>query len=958
MKHNQTNRMKNLWNVVGMALLLCLLVPLASVRGQVYQPNAAVPLDPSVIYGKLDNGFTYYIKENKTPKERAEFYLVENVGAVQEDPDQNGLAHFCEHMAFNGTKHFEKKKLLNYLQSIGMKFGPEINAFTNEDVTNYMLQKVPMADPKHIDTALLILYDWASSVSFEDSEIDLERGVLHEEWRTSRGAMFRMMRQANKTVYKGSKYADHDVIGDINIIDKAPYDVIKRFYNDWYRPDLQAIVAVGDFDGKALEKKIKELFSPIPARTQEKTKDYFNIPDFTETLIAIEKDPESQYSVAQVYYKHPVPKAKDMSYYRKKIVENLYNTMLNARLQELTQAENPPFIYAMTYNGDLVRTKTAYVAFAVSNAGKLADAMKGVLVENERVKRHGFTATEFERGKQNLMSMIEKQYAEKDKQESDSYTWQYFSHFLTGEPTPGIEFDYAFMKELLPGITLEEVDQLAKELVSDENRVVVMMSPEKADIAIPTEPEVTAILAGLPAEKIDPYVDKVTDQPLVADIPLPGRIDKKSKNKDLGTVQWTFENGVKVVMKTTDFKEDEILMAAYSLGGTSLYDVKDLVSADLTSNVATESGIDGFDKFALQKKLAGKIADVSPELGNTSEGFSGSCAPKDLETMLQLVYLYFTESRIDKTAFDSFISRMQGILQNKSADPSSALWDSVTVILASHNPRVRPMTSELLNEASLSRIKYIFKDRFGDPGSFTFYLVGNIKPDDAKPLLEKYLGGLPSVHRTESWKDDGVRPPAGKIEKTITRPMQVPKSTVFISYTGTFDYDDFKNRLDLTALCDILDVRYTETIREEEGGTYGVAIYPTMEKYPYENYQVTIYFDCDPANVNKLKGIAYAEIEKLKTEGPVEKDLNGVIENDIKSHQEGLRQNPFWLNKLKSHDFYKIDYTDLFDFDKYVHNLTKESLKSAANTFFTGNVVEIILNPENVSDNVKNPVIK
>jgi len=923
-----------------------------------YKPEGKVPFDAKVNYGKLDNGLTYYIRENKRPEQRAEFYLLVNAGAMQEDDDQNGLAHFCEHMAFNGTKNFEKKEILNYLQSIGMKFGPEINAFTSYEETNYMLQKVPTNDPAVIDTALMILYDWANNIAFEDAEIDAERGVIHEEWRTGRGAMYRMMREANKTLYKDSKYATHDVIGDINLLDTFPYDAIKRFYSAWYRPDFQAIIAVGDFDGKIIEQKIKEMFSKAPKPSDTKGHELTPVPDHKETLVTIQKDKEAQYSMIQLVYKHPPATDKNLGFYRSSVVEELFNSMMNARLQELLQVADPPFVYGYTAYTNLVRSKDAFLSFAIARNNEMQKCLKALLTENERVKQFGFMQTELDRAKAEYQRNVEKQYTERDKQESENYVWQYYSHFLTNEPTPGIEYDLEFVKQMMPGISLEEINALGKGWIADENRVVALMAPESPDISVPTEAEVFEIINTVQNEKITAYIDKVSDLPLVPVGPAPSKVDKTGKNKELGTIKWSFENGVEVVLKQTDFKEDEILMSAFSYGGTSLYDVKDLVSADNATNVAQESGLGTFDKTELDKKLAGKIVNSSPMISENDEGFRGSCSPLDLEILLQEVYLYFTAPRMMETAFEGYIARMKGVLDNKAADPDQAIWDTAMVTLANYSPRVRPWTSRLLDEANLSRVRSIFKDRFGDPGSFTFYFVGNIDPEKAKPFIEKYLGGLPKVNRTETWKDNGVRPPVGKVSKTILRNMKVPKGTVFVTYTGTYDYDDFQTRLNLTALADILEVRYVETIREEEGGTYGAAVYEDQQKYPFESYSVTIFFDCDPKNATHLKDIVYNEIEKLKKEGPSEKDYKGVKENKIKAYQENLRQNRYWLDLIRNHDYYQSDLTEFKKYEEYVNSLTIEGLKQAANQLFKDNVVEILLLPENIEDDDVNPMIK
>lgn len=936
-------------------LFVPMLLPALS-QDIVYDPNSQLPLDPAVLHGKLENGFTYYIRENGKPENRAELYLLVSAGAILENADQNGLAHFCEHMAFNGTKHFEKHEIINYLQSIGMKFGPEINAFTNQDVTTYMLQKVPLEDPADLDTALMVLRDWAQDVSYENEEIDAERGVIHEEWRTSRGAMYRMMNKANKVVLKDSKYADHDVIGDIQIIDNFEYETLKSYYRDWYRPDLQAIIAVGDFDKQDMLAKITTLFGDLSMPANPRVKEAFPVPDHPSTMVTIQTDPEAQYPILQLIYKHDTRENRNMEYYRQGLVDNLFNAMINKRLNELLQSPDPPFVYGYAYYTQMVRTKDAFMSMAVCKADGMDRALRTLLTENARLKKFGFTATELERTKNEMISGIEKQYAERNDQESENYVWQYFSHFFDQEPSPGIEFDYGFTKQFLPGITLEEVNALAGKWITDENRVIVYMLPEKEGFVAPTEEGVFALLAEVAQEEPEPWVDRTKDLPLVAAEPVPGSVSKEKKDKKLGTVSWQLSNGIKVVIKQTDFKTDEILMTAFSMGGNSLYGTEDLISASFAADVAKESGLGAFDKVELQKKLSGKIVSVSPVISGVYEGFEGSCSPRDLETMLQLVWLYFNEPRRDDVAFDGMMKRMKAIYENKALDPENALWDTITVTMANYHPRVRPMSAALIEEADPDRVESIFIERFEDPASFTFYFVGNIDLAAARPLVEKYLGGLPMIRKSETFRDNGIRPPEGAVKKTVIRDMEVPKATVTINFSGAYDYDDIMSRMELSALCDILSVRYTESIREEQGGTYGVAVYPMQVHYPYENYRVQIFFDCDPANAEKLKTIAYEEIEKIKRQGPLLKDLNGVKENLLKTYDEKQIQNGYWLGLLKSVDMDGTEVSYHSKYLDYVGKLTVEGLKTAANEFFGGNVAEVVLMPANMEDNTANPV--
>ncbi|MCD4679876.1 MAG: insulinase family protein [Bacteroidales bacterium] len=910
--------------------------------------NNPIPVDPNVRIGKLDNGLTYYIRKNVLPEKSAQFWLVVDAGAIQEEPHQNGLAHFCEHMAFNGTENFEKHDIIHYLQSIGMKFGPEINAFTSHDVTNYMLQKVPIDVKENIDTSLMILYDWASNVTYSEEEIDNERGVIHEEWRSRRSADFRMRTKYQKVLYQGSKYADHDVIGDIDIIDNCPYEALTSFYKEWYRPDLEAIIAVGDFDVDFIENKIKTMFSKIPKRENAKERMAYDIPDHKEILVAIETDKEAQYTMVQAYFKHDVTKNKQtVNYLRNSIKNELYSIMLNARLQELLLDENPPFIYGFAgYNENLARSKDAYISFAVSKNNEALITLKTMFIENERVKKYGFTVTEFDRSKNELLKDLEKAYNERNKQKSSKYCWEYFGNFLTDDPIPGAEFEFETAKKLTPEITLEEVNALAIKWIREENLVIIITAPEKEDITVPTVEEVLSTIESVKSENIEAYVDKVSDKPLLSTIPGPGKIENKKKDKELGIVEWTFENGVKVVLKPTDFKDDEIVFSAYSLGGSSVYDLKDDVSASFAADVVSSSGISEFDQVELDKKLSSKVVRINPYINELEEGLRGSSSQEDFETLLQMIYLYFTNPRVDKTAYSSLMTRYKGFIENRSANPASAFRDTIQVTMAQYNPRRRPLTTELLEEANFKRINYIFKNRFGDPGSFIFYFVGNIDIKTAKPLLEKYLGGLPKVSRNENWTDLNIQRPKGVIKKTLNKEMEVPKSTVFVAFTGPYDYNR-KDNIYFDAFKDILDVRYTETIREEESGTYGVGVRIKQTHFPKQEFQLRIQFECGPENVEKLKAIVFEEIEKIKKDGPTAKDLNGVKENKLKKRKENLKENKFWLSGLKYNDFHGMNALDNDEYESLVNNMTAEDIKIIASKYLKGdNYVEVILMPE------------
>lgn len=940
-------------------LFLGAMFTLGNLMAQVsYQPDGAIPMDPEVKIGKLSNGLTYYIQRNAQPKERAEFYLVLNAGAIQEDPDQNGLAHFCEHMAFNGTEHFKKHQIINYLQSIGMKFGPEINAFTSHDVTAYMLQKVPVNPASNIDSALLILYDWAGKVSFEPEEIDAERGVIHEEWRTGRGAMERLNKKMNKVVLQGSKYAEHDVIGDINIIDNFPHEVLTRFYNDWYRPSLQALIAVGDIDPQQIEAKIQALFSQLQNPKQPRERITEPVPDHENTLVSIETDKEAQYTMVQVIYKHDPTSERNQRYLREQLKTELFNQMMNARFAEIQRQANPPFVYGYNAYGSLVKSKDAYRSFAIAKAGEGMRALEALLRENERLLRHGFTPGELERAKQDVLKGYENQFKEKNKRKSDQLVWNYFAHFLNQEPIPGPEFMYQFAQAVLPGITLAEMNELPARWITDRNRVLAIGGPEKEGITYPTREEVLALLDKIEKEPVEPYHDNVADKPLIDKLPAPGKVVKSENIPSLGVTVWTLSNGARVVLKPTEFRDDEVLFAATSPGGSSLYSPEEYLSAQYASSVIGESGLGDFDPTQLEKALSGKMVEIDPSIRDLQEGFSGNSSRKDLETLIQLTHLFFTKTRLDENTYSAFISRMKGILENASLNPMNAFRDTITVVLANYSPYRKPMTVSRLNELRADLMKRIFDERFADADGFTFFLVGAFNPEEIKPWVEKYLGSLPQRKKSETWRDLGIRPPKGFVKKSVVRDMEDPKATVFVALSGDFDYNP-ADRVALQAISDILSFRYVETIREEEGGTYGAGVRVQTNKFPRGNYLLTVQFDCDPENAERLTQIVLREIEVLRNQGPTEEQVRNFRENKLKTWKESLQENSFWLSQLLNAENNQEPYENFLAYPDLVNAVSPETVREAASRYFSGeNLIILTLLPSDLSKSMKNPNLK
>lgn len=911
-----------------------------------YNLNDLLPTDPKVSKGVLSNGMTYYVRANSTPKNRADLYLVVRAGSVEEDDNQQGLAHFAEHLAFNGTKNFPKHELVNYLESIGMEFGPEINAYTSFDETVYMI-KVPLDSAKFMNKGLQVLYDWASQITDSDDEIEKERGVIHEEWRGGRDADERMMQKWLPVFLHNSKYADRLPIGKMEIVDHFKPELLRKFRADWYRPDLQAVIVVGDFDQASMVKQVKETFSQIPAAKKPRKKQTYDVPNHKETLAAVATDKEAQYAVAQIFYKHPLKKSKTLGDYRQGLVEGLYNAMINDRLAELTQKENPPFLMANSGYGALFGPKSVYSSVAVCQNGKIEEGIKTVLLENQRVLKFGFTQTELDRQKAAMLTSVETSYNEREKQKSNSYAEEYKRNFLTTEePFPGIENEYNYYKAFLPGIKLEEVNALAAQWITKENRVVILTAPEIEGLKVPTEADLRKYLDEAEKTQVKPYDDKVSDKPLIPVEPNAGSITSVAKVNEVDAEVWTLSNGAQVIVKSTDFKDDEVLFSAYSLGGSSLYPQNDDVSADVASSVLSLSGLGEFDKISLDKLLSGKAVSLSPYISDLREGFSGGSSVKDVETLLQLVYLYFVGQRTDQAAFNSFLTRTKGILENKKSSPEAAFQDTLQVVSANYNIRRKPMTAEMLNEADLSRIAQINQDRFSDASDFKFFFVGKIDKVVLKTLVEKYLASIPSSHKNENWKDLGITEPSGVVEKTVKK-GQDAKSMQYIAFHGDYDFNR-KNNILINAVCKILTTRLLEVIREDKSSVYYIDASPSVEKFPVSKYDISISYGADPAKLAELKEAVFAQIKDIATQGPLESDLQKAKEKLLRERETNVRENRYWLGIL-SNTWYNSngDFSGFNDYDNIVNSFTVEDIKAATQKWCNfGNYYGVALKPE------------
>ncbi len=896
--------------------------------------NEKLSIDPLIKYGKLENGFTYYIRHNEEPKDRLELRLAINAGSICEDDDQQGLAHLLEHMCFNGTEHFEKDAIVDFIESTGVKFGQHLNAYTSFDETVYMLQ-MPTDRKGLIDTAFLILEDWAHNVTLAGDEIDKERGVVKEEWRLGLGAQERMMQEFFPILLEGSRYATRLPIGKMEVIDTSSYETIRRFYKDWYRPNLQAIIVVGDVDVDEMEKKVIDHFSEITNPKNERERVEYEIPDNKEPLIAITSDEEATYLMVNIFYKHERQIKTTVDGYRDLLKEKLYNAMLNSRLAEIIQKPTAPFMYAYTgYGGFLGRSKDAYSSFAMAKENQLEMSLQVLLEENKRVENFGFTATEFERQKLDVLRGFEKSYNERDKHKSRSFTSEYVSNFLSMEPIPGIEKEYELAQQLIPGITLDEINQMAKKWITDENMAILVTAPKKEDIIIPTKEDVLKIIETSKKTELKPYEDKVVDAPLIANEIKPGTISSIKKAEEGNYEIWTLNNGIELFIKPTDFKNDEILFYGYKPGGSSLLSDDEIVMEEVFSSVIDESGLGVFSGVDLEKKLTGKIVGLSPFLQNLKHGFNGSCSPQDLETMLKLQYLFFTDVRKDNDVFAKVIDNQKNQMKFLLENPRVAFYDSLYKVTTSNSPRTIVIpTEEQLNSIKQERIYDFYKEMYQSPDGYKFFMVGNIDTEELKPLVEKYLAGIPSQDGETNWKDVSPKFPDGKTEFTVRKGKE-PQSMVVIMMDGEYKYTP-ENNMVFKTLEKALGIKLREQMREEESGTYGVSVKKKLKKYPKEEYSFSINFGCAPENIDKLVKVIFTEIEKIQKEGPEEKDLNKAKETFIRDRETNVKENKYWLQKLVNVSFLGSKVIPDEEYNEAVKAVTKKQVKEAAKKYLT-----------------------
>ncbi|WP_317205363.1 M16 family metallopeptidase [Janthinobacterium sp.] len=905
-----------------------------------------LPIGPQVKVGKLANGLTYYIQKNGKPANKVELRLVVKAGSMLEDEDQQGLAHFIEHMAFNGSTHFKKSELISYLQSIGVKFGADLNAYTSFDETVYILP-IPSDKPEAVEKGFLVLEDWAHGLAFKDADIDSERGIVLEELRMGKGADDRMSKVLLPKLFNGSRYAQRLPIGKEAILKNFKYSAIKRFYKDWYRPDLMAVVVVGDMEPAAAEALIRKHFGPLLNPPQARPRLYAKVPTRARTEGLVITDKEASNNMLLIRY--PVQEAREegtFADYREKLIEGLYGEMLGARMQELSQQDNPPFIQGGSSMGKLVRGYRSFSAFALLGKGGVASAVDALVQEDARARRFGFSDAELERSKKNMLRNVERAYKERDKSDSAGYVAEYVRNFLEQESIPGIENEFNYVQEMLPTVTLAEVNQaVRKALPSKQKKLVVYMGTRHGE-AVPTGAGLLAAVTAAEKLPVAARPEKALGSTLMEAPPKAGGIVAEKVDRALGLTELTLSNGVRVVLKPTDFKNDQVLLGSTRFGGQSLFGDADVYNARYASAIVGQMGLTAYTPTELQKVLAGKTASVGAFLGNLNEGVSGSSSNADLETMLQLVYLRYADARKDAALFHSFIGRQQDLAKNTMLRPESVFVDTLQGTLYNNHPRLaRAARPEDFEHVGLERVLAIYKERFASARGTTFFLVGSFDVAAIKPLIATYLGGLPDGAVLAAYKDLGLRPVSGVVKKEVRMGAEA-KSTISINFTGDAVYSE-DEQMRLQALIEVLNIKLIEVLREKMGLIYGGGMQASLSKLPYGNYAIGVSLPTGPENVDKVIAATFAEIAAMKAAGPLPADLAKVQENWLKNHSKSMRENGYWLNRLQAAQVQGSDPATILDYEAKVKALKPAELQAAAQRYFNmDNYVQVVLYPE------------
>jgi len=896
-----------------------------------YSLNGPLPVDPLITVGELENGLRYYIRANEKPSNRVSMRLVVNAGSLQEDEGQRGLAHFLEHLAFNGTERFEKHEIVDFMERVGMRFGADVNAYTSRNETVYMLE-LPVDDQGVVDTGFQILRDWAGSITFDPLEIENERGVIVEEWRTRQGAQRRLLERQYPYIYYDSRYADRDPIGSMVVVRNAPRERFLDFYNKWYRPNLMAVIVVGDVDREDIAKRIHAHFSDLTNPEDEVEREYYEVPDHEETLYSIEADPEMTIASMQILYKQDPSPDQTALDYRNYIVRNLFFTMLNRRLNEATRVPDPPFINASVGYTRMAREKSIMSQSVVFVRDEYQRGIEALLAETNRALRDGFTEGEFERAKADLLRGIERAHQERDKTDSDVYAREYTRAFTVDEPIPGIEIELELNRDFMAEMTLEEVEEEGNGFKQTHSRVVLFAAPEKKGFSLPTEEELVASIESGEKVELASYDDDTADEPLLSEIPVGGEVLEESYHEKVDTHEWKLSNGIRVLAKKTNFKNDQILVASYSPGGHSLVADDEHISAVMSPMIMAESGFGGFKALQLEKKLAGKTVSMNPYLNALYEGIQGSTSPRDLELFFQLLYLQATQPQLDDDAIASLRARLQAMIENRRQSPNNVFQDAIEKTIYGDHPRHLPLDEARLDEIDPELALAVFENRFSNFGDFTFVFVGALDLDALKEQTARYLGALPSSGVTEKGRFLDDYPIKGQHSVVVEKGLE-EKTTARVIFTGDADWSP-ENRYALSFARDLLNIRMRETLREQQAGTYGVGVFASIAREPRQQFSSGFAFSCEPGNADRLIELGMAVVADLKERGPNPLNVAKVKEIHLRGYEVGLQENGFWLRNLLGTAREGRPFSDILKYPETVENFDPQEARHAAELYF------------------------
>lgn len=929
-----------------LVLLACVLTIHAFTFAQ-FALTEKLPKDPNVKIGKLPNGLTYYIRKNTKPEKKIQLRLVVNAGSILEDADQQGLAHMMEHMNFNGSTHFPKNELVSYLQSIGVQFGADLNAYTSFDETVYILP-VPSDDPVKVDKGFTILEDWAGNALLDTAEINKERGVVLEESRLGKGASERMRNKYFPKLLNGSKYAERLPIGNDDTLRLFKPETLKRFYKTWYRPDLEAVVVVGDIDPAVAEQEIIKHFSHFTNPPDEKPRPaIIPIPNRTTSEAMVLTDKEQPYNFLEIYNYFEKAKPVDTwADYRASIVQGLFSSIINQRLNELRQSANPPFAFGNTGFGGFLRGYRAFSSFALLGNKPVKEAVDALVTTTESVKKFGFLQTELDRAKTDLLNETETAFKDKDKTESGNIVQEYVSNYLAHTSIVGIANRYAFIKKVLPTITLAEVNALAAKMENTQGKFIMINASEKEAANLPANNELLALLTDAHKLPVKAYQEKAIAKSLIDKAPVPGKITEETTNAALGTTNLTLSNGITITLRPTDFKNDEIQMDSWRWGGTYQYSLADKQTATTASSIIKAMGVKDLSPVDLDKFMAGKTVYVAPYMNAVDEGIEGSSSVKDFETFLQLIYLYFTAPRKDEALFNTYINSQKAFTQNLVNNPRFYFQDTVSKIQYQNNPWASGLShAEDYDKIDLNRAFAIYKEVFGNAWGWHFTFVGNINVAKAKTLLATYLGSLPAAEKENKFTDVGLRPAPGIVEVAIKKGAD-KQSIVNVTFNGEAPYSR-ENDLKLKAMTELMTIKIIEKLREDMSGIYGGGIRGTLINRPYNHYSVTLSFPCGPENVDKLTNAAFDIIKTIQEKGPEQKDLDKVKETLKKQNEDAMKENDHWLDALSSAWIEKTNPEWLLSYADKVNALTVQDIQDAAKKYLDmQHYIKAVLYPE------------